>query len=81
VFMFAGKFPFLLGVPTERMRLFWELNRSLNVIAGQLLENTRREKQGNVAEELTDKSVIGLLRMLFIPIGWETHFRVQYSKG
>ncbi|KAJ7603013.1 cytochrome P450, partial [Mycena rosella] len=33
VFMMSFKFPFLLSLPTERMRLFWELRRSLNIIA------------------------------------------------
>ncbi|KAJ6579607.1 cytochrome P450 [Mycena vulgaris] len=61
VFLLAFQFPFVLNIPTRRMRMFWELRRSLNVIAQRLLENTRREKEGNVAEELTDKSVIGLL--------------------
>ncbi|KAJ7476918.1 cytochrome P450 [Mycena galericulata] len=61
LFSLAFTFPWLLNVPTQRMRLFWELRRSLNVIADRLLTNTRREKEGNVAEELTDKSVIGLL--------------------
>ncbi|KAF7354652.1 Cytochrome P450 4F12 [Mycena sanguinolenta] len=54
-------FPILLSVPTQRMRLFWELRRSLNVIAERLLANTRRDKEEGVAEELTDKSIIGLL--------------------
>ncbi|KAK7053769.1 cytochrome P450 [Favolaschia claudopus] len=61
VFALSFYFPFLLSVPTPRMRLFWELRRSLNVIAERLLANTRREKEGGVAEEFTDKSVIGLL--------------------
>ncbi|KAF7331491.1 Cytochrome P450 [Mycena kentingensis (nom. inval.)] len=61
VFILSAAFPLLLSLPTERMRQFWELRRSLNVIAERLLENTRKEKEGNVAEELTDKSVIGLL--------------------
>jgi len=61
VFGLSFTFPFLLSVPTQRMRLFWELRRSLNVIAERLLANTRREKEGGVAEELTDRSVIGLL--------------------
>ncbi|KAJ7062871.1 cytochrome P450 [Mycena amicta] len=61
VFTLSFALPFLLSLPTERMRLFWELRRSLNVIAERLLENTRREKEGNIAEEFTDKSVIGLL--------------------
>ncbi|KAJ6579602.1 cytochrome P450 [Mycena vulgaris] len=61
VFLLAFKFPFVLNIPTRRMRIFGELRRSLSVIAQRLLENTRREKEDNVAEELTDKSVIGLL--------------------
>ncbi|KAJ7886186.1 cytochrome P450 [Mycena olivaceomarginata] len=61
VFVLSFTFPFLLSVPTQRMRLFWKLCQSLNVIAERLLANTRREKEGGVAEELTDKSVIGLL--------------------
>jgi hypothetical protein len=63
VFFLSVMFPVLLRLPTERIRLFRELRRSMNVIAERLLENTRREKEGNVAEEHTDKSVIGLLRM------------------
>ncbi|KAF7301040.1 Cytochrome P450 [Mycena indigotica] len=61
VFILSMKFPFILSLPTERMRLFWELNRSVTVIAQKLLASTRREKESNVAEEFTDKSVIGLL--------------------
>ncbi|KAJ7618492.1 cytochrome P450 [Roridomyces roridus] len=49
------------SLPTGRMRVFWELRRSLKDIAERLPENTRKEKDGNVAEELTGKSVIGLL--------------------
>ncbi|KAJ7729671.1 cytochrome P450 [Mycena maculata] len=55
VFMLAFIFPFLLGIPTARMRIFWELRRSMNVIAEGLLTKTRIEKENNVTEEL-DKS-------------------------
>ncbi|KAF7331038.1 Cytochrome P450 [Mycena venus] len=61
IFVLSFAFPFLLSLPTPRMRLFWELRRSLNVIAERLLANTRREKEDGVTEEFTDKSVIGLL--------------------
>ncbi|KAJ7167917.1 cytochrome P450 [Mycena filopes] len=61
IFILSFHFPILLSVPTQRMRLFWDLRKSLNVIAERLLQNTRREKESGVAEELTDKSVIGLL--------------------
>jgi hypothetical protein len=68
VSIFSFTFPFLQNVPTHRMRLFRELRRSLNVIAERLLADTRREREGNVAEERTDKSVIGLLRTGFCHI-------------
>jgi len=61
IFHLSSVFPFVLNTPTPRMQLFWELRRSMNVIAERLLANARREKEGHVAEELTDKSVIGLL--------------------
>ncbi|KAJ7688249.1 cytochrome P450 [Mycena rosella] len=61
MFILSLTFPFLMNIPTPRMRLFWELRRSLNVIAERLYANTRSEKDGDVAEELTDQSVIGLL--------------------
>ncbi|KAJ6580333.1 cytochrome P450 [Mycena sp. CBHHK59/15] len=61
VFILSFTFPSLLNLPTERLGLFRELRRSMNVIAQRLLEDTRREKDNNVAEELTDRSVIGLL--------------------
>ncbi|KAJ7772424.1 cytochrome P450 [Mycena metata] len=61
IFILSFTFPILLSVPTERMRLFWALRASLDIIAQRLLANTRREKEAGVAEELTDKSVIGLL--------------------
>ncbi|KAJ7712618.1 cytochrome P450 [Mycena metata] len=61
IFILSFTFPILLSVPTERMRLFWALRASLDVIAQRLLANTRREKEAGAAEELMDKSVIGLL--------------------
>jgi hypothetical protein len=61
LFILSFTFPFLLSVPTPRMRTFWKLRSSLNVIAERMLANTRREKEGG--EEFSDKSVIGLLRM------------------
>ncbi|KAJ7731150.1 cytochrome P450 [Mycena maculata] len=67
IFMLAFTFPFLLSIPTPRMRLFWELRRSLNVIAERLLAKTRDEQENNVAEGLTDKSVIGLLLKAEVP--------------
>ncbi|KAJ7756618.1 cytochrome P450 [Mycena metata] len=60
-YILSFNFPILLSVPTDRMRLLWALRASLDVIAQRLLENTRREKEAGVAEELTDKSVIGIL--------------------
>ncbi|KAJ7728688.1 cytochrome P450 [Mycena maculata] len=61
MFVLSLTFPFLMNIPTPRMRLFWKLRRSLNAIAQRLYTNTRNDKEGNVAEELTDQSVIGLL--------------------
>jgi hypothetical protein len=61
LFILSFTFPFLLSVPTPRMRTFWKLRSSLNVIAERMLANTRREKEDG--EEFSDKSVIGLLRM------------------
>ncbi|KAJ7688275.1 cytochrome P450 [Mycena rosella] len=58
MFILSLTFPFLMNIPTPRMRLFWELRRSLNVIAERLYANTRSEKDGDVAEELTDQSVM-----------------------
>ncbi|KAJ7916333.1 cytochrome P450, partial [Mycena leptocephala] len=59
LFILSFTFPFLLSVPTPRMRTFWKLRSSLNVIAERMLANTRREKEDG--EEFSDKSVIGLL--------------------
>ncbi|KAJ7627812.1 cytochrome P450 [Mycena polygramma] len=61
MFILSLTFPVLMNIPTPRMRLFWELRRSLNVIADRMYANTRNEKDGDVAEGLTDQSVIGLL--------------------
>ncbi|KAJ7250417.1 cytochrome P450 [Mycena rebaudengoi] len=61
IFIMSRSFPFVLNLPTKQLLLFRNLNHSLSNIAQRLLENARREKQGAVAEEFTDKSVIGLL--------------------
>ncbi|KAK6996796.1 cytochrome P450 [Favolaschia claudopus] len=61
IFALSIYFPFLFNIPTQRLRTFGELRRSLYVIAEKLLSNTRREKEGGMGEEFTDKSVIGLL--------------------
>ncbi|KAJ7165920.1 cytochrome P450 [Mycena filopes] len=61
IFMLSFVFPILLSLPTQRMRLFWDLRSSLNVIAQRLLARMRSEKDAGVSEELGDKSIIGLL--------------------
>ncbi|KAJ7755153.1 cytochrome P450 [Mycena metata] len=61
IFMLSSLFPFLLRLPTQRMRLFWDLRSSLNVIAQRLLARMQSEKEAGVTEELADKSIIGLL--------------------
>jgi hypothetical protein len=65
VFILAFTFPFLLSIPTQRIKLFWTLRESLNVIAERLLDNSRREKAGEITQVAADKSVIGLLRAYF----------------
>ncbi|KAJ7919446.1 cytochrome P450 [Mycena leptocephala] len=61
VSIFSFTFPFIQNVPTHRMRLFRELRQSLSVITERLLADTCGAREGNVADEQTDKSVIGLL--------------------
>jgi hypothetical protein len=56
-------FPIFLRVPTQIMRLFWDMRHSLDVIAENLLENTRREREGMLPEGPADKSLMGVLRM------------------
>ncbi|KAJ7315677.1 cytochrome P450 [Mycena albidolilacea] len=48
-------FPIFLRVPTQDMR------HSLDVIAENLLENTRREREGMLLEGPADKSLMGVL--------------------
>ncbi|KAJ7731634.1 cytochrome P450 [Mycena metata] len=54
-------FPIMNSLPTPRMRLFWELRRTLEGIASRMLEDTRREKEAGVVDGVGDKSLIGLL--------------------
>ncbi|KAF7331088.1 Cytochrome P450 [Mycena venus] len=61
IFFLGVLFPLLHKLPTQRIRLLRQLRRNLNEIAERLLENTRREKENDVAEEHADKSIIGLL--------------------
>ncbi|KAJ7189265.1 cytochrome P450 [Mycena filopes] len=61
VFMLSFAFPTLNRLPTARMRLFWDLGRTLEEIAERLLEDTRREREAGVEHGVADKSLIGLL--------------------
>ncbi|OCH87669.1 cytochrome P450 [Obba rivulosa] len=51
--------PFMMNIPTERNVLLHHLNKSMEEIAGELLENTRKEAEG--AASKVDNSIIGLL--------------------
>ncbi|KAJ7032277.1 cytochrome P450 [Mycena alexandri] len=61
VLILSFVFPIINSLPTHRMRLFWELRRTLEEIAGRMLEDTRREKEAGVVDGVGDKSLIGLL--------------------
>jgi hypothetical protein len=74
VSIFSFTFPFIQNVPTHRMRLFQELRRSLSVITERLLADTCGAREGSVADEQTDKSVIGLLRTGFCHIDYRFSF-------
>ncbi|KAJ6553276.1 cytochrome P450 [Mycena capillaripes] len=54
-------FPIFLRVPTQLMRLFWDMRHSLDGIAENLLENTRREREGMLLEGPAEKSLMGVL--------------------
>jgi len=58
VFILAIFFPFLTRLPTQRNKLLSKLRLTMSDIARELLEKTRKEKEGDVD---SDKSVIGLL--------------------
>ncbi|EMD31752.1 hypothetical protein CERSUDRAFT_88647 [Gelatoporia subvermispora B] len=51
--------PWVTNIPTERHVLLHHLNQSMEDIASELLENTRREAEGSAAK--IDNSIIGLL--------------------
>ncbi|KAJ7032290.1 cytochrome P450 [Mycena alexandri] len=61
VLILSFVFPIMSSLPTRRTRLFWELRRTLEEIAGRMLEDTRREKEVGVVDGMRDKSLIGLL--------------------
>lgn len=62
VFVVGTRLPFLANLPAQRNRAMVNLRRTMSVIADELLERMRREKNSHVTDETADRSVIGLLR-------------------
>ncbi|KAG5651864.1 hypothetical protein H0H81_007144 [Sphagnurus paluster] len=60
-FLITSVFPFLGRIPNERTAGFVKLRKSVQVIADDLLERARLEKEANVSEGAADKSIIGSL--------------------
>lgn len=60
VFLLGQVIPGLTRLPTTRNLLMDKLHSTTSKIADQLLEETRKEREGGKSE---DKSIIGLLRM------------------
>ncbi|KAH7925025.1 cytochrome P450 [Leucogyrophana mollusca] len=60
-FLLAPFFPWLVKLPTARIRLAHKLKASMGEISQELLARTRQEKEGNAEGEQEDKSIIGLL--------------------
>ncbi|TFY68884.1 hypothetical protein EVJ58_g742 [Rhodofomes roseus] len=58
-FIIGLVFPWILKIPTPFRRLVNKLNANMGEIAQELLENTRKESQGESKKE--EKSIIGLL--------------------
>ncbi|KAG5651863.1 hypothetical protein H0H81_007143 [Sphagnurus paluster] len=60
-FLLRSVFPFLARIPSERTAGFAKLRESVKVIADDLLERARLEKEANVSGGAADKSIIGSL--------------------
>ncbi|KAH9928830.1 cytochrome P450 [Fomitopsis serialis] len=58
-FVVGGVFPWVLKLPTDFRKLVDRLNAGMGEIAQELLENSRKESEGEIKTE--DKSIIGLL--------------------
>lgn len=61
VFLLGPVIPFLLRLPIGDNRIWAKLHATMGEIADELLERTRKEKQGLLGEKAEEKSVIGLL--------------------
>lgn len=69
VFLLGQVIPGLARLPTAKNELFNKLGATTSAIADQLLEETRKEKQGIVDKgKSEDKSIIGLLSMTLVPL-------------
>ncbi|KAJ7071727.1 cytochrome P450 [Mycena belliarum] len=63
VLILGTQLPFLAHLPTARNRILGNLRRTMNAIANDLLEKTKKshEKRTPVSNENSDKSIISLL--------------------
>ncbi|KAF5371478.1 hypothetical protein D9615_009620 [Tricholomella constricta] len=61
VFLLGPVIPLLLRLPTSDNRRFARLRITMGEIANELLERTRKEKEGLLDEKAEEKSIIGLL--------------------
>ncbi|KAF8075757.1 cytochrome P450 [Lyophyllum atratum] len=61
IFLLGPVIPFLLRLPIGDNKIWAKLRATMGEIADELLDRTRKEKQGSVAEKREEKSVIGLL--------------------
>ncbi|TFK33700.1 cytochrome P450 [Crucibulum laeve] len=59
IFFLGPVFPMLQNLPTKRNKIFKQLHVNMSDIAKDLLERSRKEKEGELAFE--EKSIIGLL--------------------
>lgn len=68
VLILGTTFPILGRTPTKRKKLIKKFASNAEEISTELLRKTRIEKEGNVAEAMSDHSVIGLLSADFVSI-------------
>ncbi|KAG6849383.1 hypothetical protein H0H93_008938 [Arthromyces matolae] len=61
IFLLSQVFPFLLSVPTSDNKQWAELNKAMAQIADDLLERTRKEREGSLDGKSEEKSIIGQL--------------------
>ncbi|KAF8883120.1 cytochrome P450 [Infundibulicybe gibba] len=61
VFLLSPVLPMLVKLPTSRNQILKRLRVTMGEIADELLERTRKEKEGQAAGSAEEKSIIGLL--------------------